>query len=1075
MARYVNTLLPSFLLKTGFSLLLASMLVQQPLLAQSRLYSHEFDLNAVTLLDGPFKKAMLLNDSVLLAYDVDRLLQPYQKQAGIKQTGKPFVNWSGEIGNGLDGHVGGHYLTALSMAYAASNDQALKATLKARMDYMLAELKLCQDAVKDTNNLMYGYVGGVPSSTQVWTALYAKNMTYYNNSWVPWYNLHKTYAGLRDAWLYTGDETARAMFLKLCDWGVRITAPLSDAQMQTMLDKEYGGMNEVYADAFQMTGNAAYLTAAKRFSHKVLYDNMRLNSASYLDGKHANTQIPKVIGFERVAQLDPTATIYHTASVNFWKNVVEKRTLALGGNSVSEHFLSAANCVKYTTEREGPESCNTYNMLKLTENLFAVKQEASYADYYERALFNHILSTQHPEHGGYVYFTSARPQHYRVYSQVNQAMWCCVGSGMENHGKYGQFIYSRHNTDSLFVNLFVASELNWSEKQVVVRQDTRFPYEQGTTLTLARPTNVTDSFTLLVRHPKWVAATAFVVRVNGTPLELTSTPGSYVAIRRPWANGDVIRVELPMRVACEPMPNYTTYVALTYGPILLGAKTGTNNLVGLLAGEGRMEHVATGPYQTLTSAPILIGDRASLPDSVELVDADSLHFRIKGYFNNPRFANLRLQPFASIHDSRYMMYWWQLTKAQYESVRATVEKEEERLLELDNRTIDQVKPGEQQSESDHFMQGESTNNGLYNGSFYRDATDGGWFGYRLLTKGYTDSVSLMVRYYGKETGLRSFNIIVDGVTLTKVNLANKWKTEGFINVEYPLPASWLSGKDTISVVFEALPGQIAGGVYGVRLLNGRRVDPLVTYRFTASDWGVCDAGRAPLSAFSYDNANNTFTITKSGNNNICFMMNAAKNNVYSVSSDKTLFLIKGKNLRTTAGSSYIWWFNGFNNSGSTAPNYTVTGTSSTYLLWQVPGTVTLATNMDYTQPFIKVTNNGTSFINAIGLTSSATNYASTIEDINFYSDEESAALYPEVAATLGITGSPVVRIQPDGLNVCSLGGGGLQLSASRATEVSLHDMTGRLLKVLKLTAGEELVLALKSGLYLVNGQKVMVN
>lgn len=1048
--------------------------ILQPLSAQSRLYPHEFDLDAVTLLDGPFKKALLLNDSVLLAYDVDRLLQPYQKQAGIRQTGKPFINWSGEMGNGLDGHVGGHYLTALSMAYAATRDEVLKSKLKSKLDYVLAELTLCQNAVTDTANLMYGYVGGVPSSTQVWTALFNKNMTNYNNSWVPWYNVHKTYAGLRDAWLYTGNETARTMFLKLCDWGVRITSPLSDAQMQLMLDKEYGGMNEVYADAYQMTGKTAYLTAAKRFSHKVLYDNMRLNSATYLDGKHANTQIPKVIGFERVAQLDPTATIYHTASVNFWKNVVEKRTLALGGNSVSEHFLSAANCVKYTTEREGPESCNTYNMLKLTENLFAVNQEAAYADYYERALFNHILSTQHPEHGGYVYFTSARPQHYKVYSQVNQAMWCCVGSGMENHGKYGQFIYSRHHNDSLFVNLFVASELNWSDQQVVLKQTTRFPYEQATTLTLTRPANVTDSFTLLVRHPKWVVANDFAIQINGTTVDLSSTPGSYVALRRPWANGDVIRVALPMRVACEPMPNYTTYVALTYGPILLGAKTGDDNLVGLLAGEGRMEHVATGPYQTLTSAPILIGNRVSLPDSVELVNADSLHFRIKGFYNSPRFNDLYLQPFATIHDSRYMMYWWQLTKAQYESVRASVEKEEALLLELDNRTIDQVKPGEQQSESDHFMQGDETNNGLYSGTFYRDATNGGWFGYRLLTKGFTDSVSLMVRYYGKETGLRSFHIVIDGDTLTGVNLANKWKTEGLISVEYPLPSALLAGKDTISVVFDALPGHTAGGVFGLRLLNGRRVEPLVSYRFTASDWGVCDAGRAPASVFSYDYVNNTFSITKSGNNNICFMMNAAQNNVYSVSSDKTFFLIKGKNLKTTAGSSYIWWFNGFNNGGSTAPTYTITGATSNYLLWQVPGTASLATNMNYTQPFMKVTNNGTSFINAIGLTTSAVDYRSTIEDINFYSAEEAAAFYPEVAATLGITGTTVVRQPLNGVRVYTLGGGQLKVESDRDANIRLFDISGRLVKAFHLVAEEERSLRVRPGVYMIEGKKIVV-
>jgi hypothetical protein len=346
--------------------------------------------------------------------------------------------------------------------------------------------------------------------------------------------------------------------------------------------------------------------------------------------------------------------------------------------------------------------------------------------------------------------------------------------------------------------------------------------------------------------------------------------------------------------------------------------------------------------------------------------------------------------------------------------------------------------------------------------------------YLLLTKGFTDSVSLMVRYYGKETGLRTFHIVIDGDTLTGVNLANKWKTEGLISVEYPLPTALLKGKDTISVVFDALPGHTAGGVFDLRLLNGRRVEPLVTYRFTASDWGVCDAGRAPASAFSYDHVNNTFSITRSGNNNICFMMNAARNNVYSVSSDKTFFLIKGKNLKTTVGSSYIWWFNGFNNGGSTAPTYTVTGAASTYLLWQVPGTTSLATNMNYTQPFMKVTNNGTSFINAIGLTTSAANFTSTIEDINFYSAEEAAAFYPELAATLGITGITSARQQLAGVSVLALGGGRLKVVSEQATDVSVYDIAGRLVKTLHVAAGEDRGVTLKPGLYIIAGQMLMV-
>src|SRR5574344_966204 len=499
--------------------------------AQSKLYPQLFDLGDVTLNGGPFLHAMTLNDSILLEYDLGRLMQPYEKQAGLTESGKAFDNWCGD--RGLDGHVGGHYLSALAISYASCQNAAKKALLKERLDKFVNRLKDCQDAWdKNDSTIMHGYCGGVPHSYDLWTSFAKGDMTEYWKSWVPLYNIHKTYAGLRDAWVYAGNEIANQ----------------TDTQLQNVLGNEHGGINEMFADAYQMTKDARYLKAAKRFAHRWLLQGMALHRGTLLDNVHANTQVPKVIGFERTYQQDRVST-YGNAARFFWQNVTGKRTIAVGGNSISEWFPDNSHYGNFITSPDGVETCNSNNMLKLSEDIFADEHDSKYVDFFEGTLYNHILSSQNPRTGGYVYFTSARPQHYRVYSQVNQAMWCCVGSGMENHGKYGQFIYSRHNTDSLFVNLFVASELNWSEKQVVVRQDTRFPYEQGTTLTLARPTNVTDSFTLLVRHPKWVAATAFVVRVNGTPLELTSTPGSYVAIRRPWANGDVIRVELPMRVA----------------------------------------------------------------------------------------------------------------------------------------------------------------------------------------------------------------------------------------------------------------------------------------------------------------------------------------------------------------------------------------------------------------------------------------------------------------------------------------------------------------------------------------------
>jgi DUF1680 family protein len=1044
--------------------------------AQTALYPNEFELGDVTLLDGPFRHAMVLNDSVLLAYDVDRLLQPFQKQAGIQQTGAPFVNWSGEIGAGLDGHVGGHYLSALAMSYASSRDASTKVRLKNRIDYMLSQLKRCQDVVTDSTNVMYGYVGGVPSSSSVWTTFAAGNFTLYNNSWVPWYNEHKIYAGLRDAWLYLGNEQARGMFLKLCDWGVRLISKLTDAQMQAMLDKEHGGMNEVYADAYQMTGAAKYLTAAKRFSHQVLLTNMKAGSSTYLDSKHANTQIPKVIGFERIALLDPTASDYATASQYFWNNVANSRSLALGGNSVAEYFLPAASYSKYTTEREGPESCNTYNMLKLSEDLFAANPNATYADFYERAVLNHILSTQHPEHGGYVYFTSARPQHYRVYSQVNQAMWCCVGSGMENHGKYGQFIYTHKDSSALYVNLFLASQLDWKARGLTLKQETRFPYEAGTKLTLTMPDGRTDSFSLFIRHPKWVSESGFVVAVNGEAVTTVSAPQSYLELKRTWKSGDVITVSLPMKVSIEPLQNYTQYVAINYGPILLGAKTGAKDLIGLLAGEDRMGHVASGPLNSLTSAPVLIGDRTALVDSVKLVNPDSLVFKINGFYNNAKFNSLRLQPFYTIHDSRYMMYWWQLTSAQYGTIKASVDAEEAKLLELDRRTLDFVGPGQQQSEADHYMKTQNATSGVYNAEYYRDAVNGGSFSYRMKTAGVSDSVSLMVRFWGNETGNRTFDLLIDKDTITRINIANKWKLASFVNVEYPIPAKYLAGKDSIRVTFDASSGNVAGGVYYLRLLSSARLVTTKPYAFVAKEYSTCDVNRVAATAFTYDTLANTFTIKKSGLNNLAFRLIPTKTDYYNITNNKTYFLVKGKYLKTGSSDSYIWWFNGFN-SGSVAPSLVVNGSNSeTYLLWHIPSQTTLSNFMDYSQPLITLTHKGTFFIQAVGLTSSAADYATTFSDVNYYSAEEAAAKYPEVATALGLpVGLKRVRLSMDGVTAISNSNGELTLTAHRNQMVNLYDILGRPIKSIRMNEGETRTLSLRPGYYLLNGRKVLIN
>ncbi len=707
------------------------------LFAQDKLYPNEFPLKDVTLLDGPFKHARNLNVKVLLEYDTDRLLAPYRKEAGLPEKAKCYPNWEG-----LDGHVAGHYLSAMAMNYAATNNAACKK----RMEYMLSELKECQEANAINHpDWGIGYAGGFPNSTKLWAAFKAGDFSIYNAAWAPFYNLHKMYAGLRDAWLYCDNESARSMFLKFCDWGISITSALTDEQLQSALNVEHGGMNEIFADAYQISGDRKYLAASKRFSHRMFLDPLS-EGIDNLDNKHANTQIPKFIGFERIAELGKDRK-YDKAGSFFWETVTTNRSLAFGGNSRREHFPAVTSCIDFINVNDGPESCNSYNMLKLTEDLFRVRPLAKYADYYERTLYNHILSTQHPVHGGYVYFTPARPRHYRVYSAPNEAMWCCVGTGMENHSKYNQFIYT-HLKDTLFLNLFIASELSWKEKGVIIKQETAFPYEEQTKLTILQGSS---NFKLMIRYPAWVSKGALKITVNGKDVSYTALPSSYIGIDRKWKKGDIVQIMLPMHNSIEHLPNVPEYIALLHGPILLGAKTGTEDLKGLIAGDGRWEQYASGEYLPVDKAPILIDDNIqNIGDKMLPVKDKPLNFKLNVKMINP--AELTLEPFYTIHDSRYMMYWLSLTNSGYKGYTDSLAQIEKERLALEKRTIDFVATGEQQPETDHGIQKENSGTGNNLDEFYRDAVNGGFFSYDLATKSETN-LSLLLRFWGAEWGI----------------------------------------------------------------------------------------------------------------------------------------------------------------------------------------------------------------------------------------------------------------------------------------------------------------------------------
>ncbi|MGV3589144.1 MAG: beta-L-arabinofuranosidase domain-containing protein [Adhaeribacter sp.] len=761
-----------------------------------------FPLNAVKLHESPFKQAQQTDLNYILALNPDRLLAPYLIEAGIKPKAERYGNWEN---TGLDGHIGGHYLSALSLMYAATGNQEVKQ----RLDYMIDQLAACQE--KNGN----GYLGGVPGGKAMWQDIALGKIdagTFsLNKKWVPLYNIHKIYGGLYDAYQFGANAKAKDMLVKLTDWCLNLTANLSETQIQEMLKSEHGGLNEAFADVAALTGDKKYLELARKFSHQNIL-NPLLAKKDALNGIHANTQIPKVIGYMRVAEVAGDQAWANAADF-FWQTVVQHRTVSIGGNSVREHFHPANNFSSMLESVEGPETCNTYNMLKLTKHLFQSKPNANYLDYYERALYNHILSSQHPEKGGFVYFTPMRPQHYRVYSQPEESFWCCVGSGLENHGKYGELIYA-HNTKALFVNLFIPSALTWAEKGLTLTQATKFPYEEATALKLKlkKP----QKFALQIRYPSWVEAGKLKIQVNNKAINITPEANGYVAIERKWKTGDVVTVTLPMQTKVEAMPDNSPWVSFVHGPLVLAAITDTTNLKGLWADASRMGHIASGQQYPLEEAPMLVSNNTNIAAAVQPVAGKPLTFRVSNLLYPDKFKSLELVPFYQIHEARYMLYWPVTTPEKLESNRKAIRKKEAIRLALEARTVDQVAPGEQQPESDHNFQGEKTESGVFNNRHWRHAT--GWFSYDLKNPK-KEARTLQITYFGGDKN-RNFDIYVNNTLLQTVKLDGS-AGDKFYEVDYQLPTRIITKANStnLNVKFVAHQNSTAGGIYYVRLLK----------------------------------------------------------------------------------------------------------------------------------------------------------------------------------------------------------------------------------------------------------------
>ena len=752
-----------------------------------------FDLADVTLLPSPFQAAMKRDTAYLLSLDPDRLLHNFRTEAGLTPKAPIYGGWED---SGVAGHILGHYLSALSMQYRATHNPRIKA----RVDYIVGELAVCQEK----NG--HGYVSAIPGGKAMFADVAAGRGDGVHRGWVPWYTMHKLLAGLRDAYLYADNAQAKDVLVRLSDWTVDTTRNLSDEQWQVMLEQEHGGMNEVLADVYALTGEPKYLELSRRFYQKSVLDPLTLRE-DRLAGLHGNTQIPKLIGLARLYELtgDPKDK---TAAEYFWDRVVHTRTYAIGANTDGEHF-DAPGQLSHHLSPSTAETCNTYNMLKLTRHLFEWTPSAEYADFYERALYNHILASQDPVRGMMTYYVSLKPGHFKTYSSPTESFWCCVGTGMENHVKYGDSIYF-HDDKSLYVNLFIPSVLKWRAKGLTVHQETRFPDSDTThlTLTCAKPT----AMALKIRCPSWTRG--MTVSVNGQAQPITAHPGSYAALARRWKSGDRVDITLPMHLYQEAMPDDPTKVAILYGPLVLAGQLGDAGIKDPMPyannDQGAYFHVSD------SRVPVLVTANQPLDSWLKPVAGQPLTFRTTGA---GRPNDVTLKPFYSTYFGRYTVYWDTFTPAAWTQHEAEYQAMQERAHALEARTVDVMQPGEQQPEHDHALQSEksSTGDGPDGGPHWRDAGAGGWFSFDIKTLPDVPQ-DLVCTYWGSEQGDRAFDILVDGTKIASQTL-HEDKPGEYFDVVTPIPAELVAGKSKVTVRFQAHPGAMAGGLFGCRVVR----------------------------------------------------------------------------------------------------------------------------------------------------------------------------------------------------------------------------------------------------------------
>jgi uncharacterized protein len=750
-----------------------------------------FPLQAVRLLDGPFREAMLRDQQYLLALDNDRLLHNFRVNAGLPSTAKPLGGWEAPEVE-LRGHSLGHFLSACALMHASTGD----ARFKTKADTVVAELARIQQtlAAKGFNT---GYLSAFPEE-------FFDRVEKRQRVWAPYYTIHKIMAGLLDVYLYSGNRQALDTLARQADWVKFRVDRLTDEQQQAALQTEFGGMMELLENLYAVTGNAAYQRLARKFDHRRVLDPLA-RGEDQLNGLHANTQIPKAIGAARDYELSGERR-YHDIASFFWERVVKHHSYVIGGNSDNEAFFPPESFSKHLGATS-TETCNTYNMLKLTRHLFAWEPSAEKMDFYERGLYNHILASQDPATGGFCYYVPLRPGAFKTFSTPDESFWCCVGTGMENHAKYPDTIYFQDDR-SLYVNLFIASELQWRAKGLTLRQETRFPEEETTRLTFkaTRPVRLA----LKIRYPAW-AQSGMTLTINGKPQTVSDKPGAYVTVERIWKTSDVVQIGLPMSLRVEALPDDPKVIALLYGPIVLAGDLGRESLQDAKRyGPDAPQLDRVRPIEI----PGFIGTVKDVLGKVQPIPGAPLIFKTVSL---ARPSDVTLLPFYRVFEPRYTVYWQLYAPAEWEKRKVELATAEARRKTIERLTVDVVDVNEEQSEREHNLQGEGLLDGSFEGKRWRAAR--GWLSYELKVAPDARQ-TLVCTFRGSEGRLRSFDILVDGEKLVTQTL--EIHPSKLFDFEYPLPEQLTRGKERITVKFQAQPNASIGSILDVRVAQLER-------------------------------------------------------------------------------------------------------------------------------------------------------------------------------------------------------------------------------------------------------------